>query len=140
MITTCLINSPNLKVYKHTGNEGSRNDPYFWTRYEIHTPTGNLKVQEGCLSTWVYRDDVKRNLYSIGDEDGVRRSRVDAYVVKACGYTIEQLERFSRKARARCKCGCKHFEEIEGYPGESVLACLKCSRIAYTEFNVGAVA
>ena len=57
----------------------------------------------------------------------------------ACGYTIDQLERFSRKARERCTCGSRSFEEVRGYPGEWHSSCTKCHRVRETTFNEGAV-
>jgi hypothetical protein len=135
-----LINSPSLRVLKRTGTEGGRHDPWVFHEYEIRKGGGlTLTIHEG-LTVWVLHEGCKTYLRPTGDEDGVARSRLDAFTVAACGYTIDQLERFARKARSRCKCGCNRFEEIKGYPGEALHACLSCHRIAYSTYNESAVA
>lgn len=135
-----LINSPNLRVFRRTGTEGPEHDLYCYVEYEIRKVGGlTLTVHEG-LTVWVLHEGLRTHLRPHGDEDGVSRSRLDAFVKIVCGYTLDQLERFSRKARSRCRCGSKHFEEIHGYPGEALVACLRCHRIAYSTFNESAVA
>jgi hypothetical protein len=140
MPTSCLINSLNLKVWKRTGTEGPPCDRYHFEEYEIRG-NGCIKVHVG-LDTWVDRGMGGRRGYlrPVGDEDGVAINRVDSIISEYCDYTILQLERFARKARSRCRgCGSRRFEEVRGYPGESMTACTQCSRISSSWYNEGAV-
>jgi hypothetical protein len=143
MSTSCLINSARLKVWKHSGTEGPRFDPYGYDQYEIHRKgRASLTVHLG-LDNWAQLGKQKRrSLFGQGkgrERYELDKRRLDAVVERACGYTLAQLERFARKARSRCPCGSKSFEEACGYPGEHVTMCAECHRVMSVTFNEAAV-
>jgi hypothetical protein len=59
---------------------------------------------------------------------------------KVMGFTPEQLKRWDRKLRARCRsCGSKDFKCAEGYPGESFVLCARCDNVIESSFNESSI-
>lgn len=141
MGTGSLIDSPNLKVWKTTGTEGPAHDPYLFEEYEIRRYGSTYTIHAG-LSVWARLDRGDKHVMFNPNEkrNNLSESQFVDFVAKwACGYTLTQLERFSRKAKSRCRCGSRSFERVAGYPGEHMTACRKCHSIVASTFNEGAV-
>lgn len=108
-----------------TGSEGPSHDPYSYDETSFKGWTVHLGLVE-----WVQRGAHKK-LY-LPD--------VRAYFKAMTGYTPEELRAFHGKLRGRCReCGSKRFAWHAGYPGETIMQCLKCGKVSAECYDESAV-
>jgi hypothetical protein len=148
--TTFTTTSGYLTI--KTGSEGPHHDPYGYieftfTRKRIQRKGKTVVLHLG-LAEWIQINDRKldaprrlrmsnsHNARAIGK---ARMKWFNDRFAKETGYSRVQWERFCRKARERCRCGCKQFETQSGYPGESFEVCTNCGAIVSCDFNESAI-
>lgn len=131
--TICLV---DRSIRVKTGTEGPSFDPYAYTEYTLvrdgqpdvvfHAGLGvSLKIGKGLEERAFNKQ-----------EENLLFARFECLV----GWPINDLEKWSHKARQRCrKCRCKHGHWAAGYPGESFLLCDNCGEHMDYSFDESAV-
>lgn len=137
-----LINHPKLHVDLVRGAEGPTHDPYSYEEISVRVPGCEVMIHTG-LACFIELNGEKFDIpivKSVVDYDKNFAATAEFVLVSKIGYTREQLERMSRKAKSRCPKGGTHDIVSEsGYPGEHFDVCLKCDRIVNNYFNSSAV-
>jgi hypothetical protein len=128
-----LIKHPKLRVWRTTGTEGPRHDPYGYDEIHAELPSGSITYHMG-LGSWVKLHDGKPGRRAAPIKKLDERTCTEADLRKmfelTVGFSINQIERIHRKLKSRCrKCGCKHTEWVAGYPGEHMEQCVGCGHI-----------
>ncbi len=119
-----IINHPTFKVVRRTGSEGPRHDPYHFEELHVETRDGKTVLHEG-LGLWLKHEC--RSGYKLTEN----RVHCVHDVFKAMtGYSTSQIDRIAIRLQSRCrKCGCRDFDDVRGYPGETLYQCVDCKHI-----------
>lgn len=126
-----------MKIKIATGCEGPRHDPYSFQELTARMGRKSVTFHSG-LGDYVLLNGKripspleKLLLKRFGSHEGL--------FTYMAGYSPSQLERWSRKARSRCRqCGGKAHHCENGYPGESLVLC-KQGHIMDAEFHASAI-
>jgi hypothetical protein len=129
MMREHLINHSRLHVTRETGAEGPKHDPYHYEELHVTTPAGKTVVHMG-LATWFKHKDALTGVEFTEDYWVNSEPHRAEMFEKYTGFQLKQVERWCRRLQARCrKCGCRDFDSVDGYPGETLYQCAKCGNI-----------
>ena len=131
-----------------SGTEGPRHDPYSYEEFIVAVQPDYRVTFHIGFSTWVEEfsknapvETVRHEFLGIMDSNAILRA-AEAKFEELVGYSIQQCARFKdrlKKSR-QCLCSKKHWEWVDGYPGESLLLCRQCGHVNDYSFNMSAIA
>lgn len=123
----------NIITYK-SGAEGPKHDPYHYEELSIYGRNGITTVHLG-LAYWVSSNGVRIT-------DGEHNIQLNTVFRQLTGIEIDVAMRLYRTLPYRKhskKCGGRTFNNVSGYPGETLYICGKCQEIVDSHFNRSAV-
>lgn len=130
-----LINHPRLNVYRLTGTEGPRHDPYSYEEYHVENANGKTVLHCGLGVTLTNNGRKVEAPINLNWEARERYLRTTAFEAFA-EYSIVQIERIHARLQARCRrCGSTQRQHMRGHPGEHFECCSACGHIMDTYFN-----
>jgi hypothetical protein len=129
------IKSPSTIIQRQSGTEGPSHDPYGYTRY---TFLKNGLRTDLHLGLGISLDLPTGVRYQGGDSDIDHLTKVFEEVTGLRVKTIDKAVDRIHYAE-HCSCGSRKLREREGFPGETLLICVKCGDIVGSRFNESAI-
>jgi len=125
------------KIEVRSGTEGPSHDPYRFTEITVTRTsqvfTGYVTFHSG-LGEWT----------RVSDKVSITDDKLARIVFEhLAGITPEVALRAKHKIKVnrirRHPCGMNYMDWIDGYPGETMLVCLKCGNVVDSRFDRSAV-
>lgn len=58
---------------------------------------------------------------------------------QASGGWMPDWQKWYHRAHSRCRCGCRQFKSMRGFPGESFDVCTRCGEVVTSYFHESAI-
>ena len=128
-----------LQIWKNTGTEGTRYDPYQYEELVVEKDQTIITYHIG-LAEWL---TIKRKSQS-GESVRINSDpRDEEYLPRLfemfTRISPKQFQKYDRRIngpRGKCPtCGSKNFDTFSGYPGEEFNVCNRCGTFVNSYFN-----
>lgn len=125
------------------GTEGPRHDPYAFTEVTVKRADGREITAHTGLALWLKVKLANGRFVEVEYHSPEDQKRMWDLFEFHADITIKSAETaFYTRKQNRIRhhgCGRKHLQWVDGYPGESLLHCVKCGDILDAAFDKSAI-